>query len=188
MGDYPRELERRHTLADGRVVVIRPIRPEDDAAAKAFFDRLGPEARRLRFMKWLRSVSSGLVHTFTHVDYEQRMAFVAEADGGGSRQIVGEARYAAVPRSMSCDFAIVVADDWHKSGLAGLLMLALMDCARAHGFESMESVVLRENHDMLSFARALGFEARPVPQEPTLVQVAMPLVPYAARAGSRKRA
>ncbi len=188
MAEYPRELERQHTLADGRVVTIRPIRPEDDAAAKAFFDRLCPEARRMRFMKWVRSVSSGLVHTFTHVDYEERMAFVCEAEAPGTRQIVGEARYAAVPHSASCDFAIVVADEWRKSGVAGLLMLALTDYARAHGFERMESVVLRENHDMIRFARALGFEVRPVPQEPTLVQVAKPLGAYDAGAGSRKRA
>ena len=188
MAEYPRELERRHTLADGRVVTIRPIRPEDDEAAQAFFDRLSPDARRMRFMKWVRSVSGGLVHTFTHVDYEDRMAFVGEAEAGGAKRIVGEARYAAAPRSSSCDFAIVIADDWHKSGIAGLLMLALMDYARAHGFESMESVVLRENHDMVRFARALGFEVRPVPQEPTLVQVVKPLAPYAAGADSRKRA
>ena len=193
MAQYPRELERQHTLADGRVVVIRPIRAEDDAAVKAFFDRLCPEARRMRFMKWVRSVSGGLVHTFTHVDYEERMAFVCEAEAGGekqggAKQIVGEARYAAVPRSSSCDFGVVIADDWHKSGIAGLLMLALMDHARAQGFESMESMVLRENQDMVRFARALGFEVRPVPQEPTVVQVVKPLAPYAAGAGSRKRA
>ena len=187
MAEYPRELERRHTLADGRVVTIRPIRPEDDEAAQAFFDRLCPEARRLRFMKWLRSVNAGLVHTFTHVDYEDRMAFVGEAEAVGATQIVGEARYAAAPRSSSCDFAIVIADDWHKSGIAGLLMLALMDYARAQGFESMESIVLRENQDMVRFARALGFEVRPVPQEPTLVQVVKRLRPLAAaqRAGPK---
>ena len=175
MAPYPRELERQHTLADGRMVTIRPIRPEDDEAAKAFFDRLGPEARRLRFMKWLRSVNRSLVHTFTHVDYVQRMAFVCETQEQGASEIVGEARYAAVPHSSSCDFAVVISDDWHKSGIAGLLMLALMDHARAQGFERMESIVLRENRDMVRFARALGFEVRPVAQEPALVQVARPL-------------
>jgi acetyltransferase len=185
---YPRALERQHTLADGRVVSIRPIRPDDDAAAKAFFDRLCPETRRMRFMKWVRSVSSGLVHSFTHVDYEERMAFVCEAEVDGMKRIVGEARYAAVPRSRSCDFGIVIADDWRKSGIAGLLMLALMDHARTQGFETIESIVLRENREMVRFARALGFEVRPVAQEPTLLQVVKPLVPYAAAAASRKRA
>lgn len=175
MAQYPRELERQHILADGRIVTIRAIRPQDDAAAKAFFDRLSPQARRMRFMKWLRSMNSGLVHTFTHVDYEGRMAFVCEAPGGGASRIVGEARYVAVPRSTSCDFAIVIADDWHKSGIAGLLMLALMDYARRQGFERMESIVLRENRDMVGFARSLGFDVRPVAQEPTLLQVVKPL-------------
>jgi len=189
MGEYPRALERQHTLADGRVVTIRPIRPENDAAAQAFFDALGEEARRTRFMKWVRSVSSGLVHSFTHVDYESRMAFVCEVELGGAKRIVGEARYAAVPRMPSCDFGIVIADDWHKSGIAGLLMLALMDYARAQGFETMESLVLRENHDMVRFARALGFEVRPVAQEPTLLHVVKPLAGYAgAGAASRNRA
>ena len=188
MAHYPQALERRHTLADGRVVTLRPIRPEDQAAAQAFFGRLGEEARRTRFMKWVRSVSPRLVETFTHVDYESRMAFVCEAEARGGKRIVGEARYAAVPRSRSCDFGIVIADDWHKSGIAGLLMLALMDHARAQGFRSMESVVLRENRDMVRFARALGFEVRPVAQEPTVVQVVKTLVPYDAGAGSRKRA
>ena len=178
MADYPREREQQHTLADGRRVTIRPIRPEDDEAAKAFFDRLGPQARRLRFMKWLRPVNRALVHTFTHVDYVHRMAFVCEVPADGARQIVGEARYAAVPHSSSCDFAVVIADDWHGSGIARLLMLALMDHARAQGFERMESIVLRENRDMVRFARALGFEVRPVAQEPALVQVARPLAGY----------
>jgi L-amino acid N-acyltransferase YncA len=54
-------------------------------------------------------------------------------------------------------------------------MLALMDYARGQGFERMESIVLRENRDMVGFARSLGFEVRPVAQEPTLMQVAKPL-------------
>ena len=180
MAEYPQALERQHLLADGRVVTIRPIRPGDQAAAQAFFDRLGEEARRTRFMKWVRSVSSGLVHSFTHVDYESRMAFVCEVDAGGAKRIVGEARYAAVPRMPSCDFGIVIADDWHKSGIAGLLMLALMDYACAQGFETMESLVLRDNYDMLRFARALGFEVQPIPEEPTLRHVIKRLTPPVA--------
>jgi len=184
---YAHALERQHTLADGRVVTLRPIRPDDDAAAKAFFDGLSIDARRMRFMKWMRSVSAGLVHNFTHVDYETRMAFVCEAGEGGVKRIVGEARYGAVPRSRGCDFGIVIADQWHKSGIARLLMLALMDYARARGFETMESTVLRQNHDMVGFARALGFDVRAVDQEPTLLQIVKPLAPPAAATGRAAR-
>lgn len=172
MAEYPTGLERHHTLADGRVVSLRPIRPEDEPAEKAFFDRLCPESRRLRFMKYVRALSERLIHAFTNVDYESRMAFVCEAqEAGGAPRIVGEARYAAIPHTRSCDFGIVIADDWHRSGIAGLLMLALIEHARARGFETMQSVVLRDNRDMLRFVRALGFEVRLIPDEATMVEV-----------------
>jgi acetyltransferase len=167
MATYPAHLEKRHVLADGRSVMLRPVRPEDEIAERGFFARLSEEARRLRFMKFVAAVNERLVHSFTHVDYEERMAFVCEHRG----EIVGEARYAATPHTASCDFGIVIADAWHRSGIAGLLMQALTDHARSRGYETMEGLVLRDNRTMLRFVRALGFELRPIPGEPTLLQV-----------------
>lgn len=183
MVDYPEALERRHILADGRSIVIRPIRAEDEAAARVFFQRLCPESLRMRFMKFVRQLNDRLLHGFTHVDYESRMAFVCETVVGGEPRLVGEARYAAIENTRSCDFGIVIADEWRKTGIAGLLMLALMDHARSRGFETMESLVLRDNRDMLRFVRALGFEVHKVPGEPTVLQVTKRLARYAG-AGS----
>ncbi|HYX66728.1 MAG TPA: GNAT family N-acetyltransferase [Burkholderiales bacterium] len=183
MVDYPEALERRHILADGRSVVIRPIRAEDEAATRVFFQRLCPESLRMRFMKFVRQLNDRLLHGFTHVDYESRMAFVCETVVAGEPRLVGEARYAAIENIRSCDFGIVIADEWRKTGIAGLLMLALMDHARSRGFETMESIVLRDNRDMLRFVRALGFEVRKVPGEPTVLQVTKRLARYAG-AGS----
>ncbi|MCX7961474.1 MAG: GNAT family N-acetyltransferase [Burkholderiales bacterium] len=168
MREYPVHAERWHALADGRRVLIRPVRAEDENAERAFFGALDPESRRLRFLKAVGTLSGRLVHAFTHVDYAERMAFVCEAEEGGARRLVGEARYAAIPGTRSCDFGIVIADAWHRSGIAGLLMAALIDYARAQGFETMEGVVLAENRRMLRFVRALGFEVRPMPGDPTV--------------------
>jgi acetyltransferase len=66
---------------------------------------------------------------------------------------------------------VVIADDWHGSGIAGLLMQALIDFARERGFRTMEGVVLRDNRDMLKFMRALGFEIAVAPEDPTLARV-----------------
>jgi acetyltransferase len=65
----------------------------------------------------------------------------------------------------------LLADDWHGSGIAGLLMQALIDHARSRGYETMEGLVLRDNRTLLRFVRALGFELRLLPDEPTLLQV-----------------
>ena len=167
MAAYPAHLERSHVLADGRTVLIRPVRPQDEAGERAFFERLCGESRRLRFMKFVGALSERLIHSFTHIDYESRMAFVCEHEG----RVVGEARYAALPDAPSCDFGIVIADEWHRTGIAGLLMDALIRHARAQGFHTMESIVLRDNRRVLKFVRALGFELLPMAQEPTVLQV-----------------
>ncbi|HEX6266881.1 MAG TPA: hypothetical protein VFZ81_08275 [Burkholderiales bacterium] len=38
-----------------------------------------------------------------------------------------------------------------------------------------EGPILRDNHDMLKFVRALGFEVAAMPEEPTLLRVARKL-------------
>jgi acetyltransferase len=175
MADYPAHLVRHRPLADGRRVTIRPIRPEDEPGERAFFDCLSGDSKQLRFMKFVNSVNQKLIHFFTHVDYDRHMAFVCEHDG----RLVGEARYVANPDGRSCEFGVVIADDWHKSGIAGLLMQSLIDAARERGFESIEGLVLRSNSGMLRFVRALGFDTQPEPREPTLVRVVKKLPPPA---------
>ena len=170
MAEYPLHLARKRTLADGRTVTIRPIRADDEMATRDFFDHLSEDARQMRFMKYVKALSDKMIHFFSHVDYEKHMAFVCEAEAGGRPVLVGEARYVANPDGRSCEFGVVIADDWHGSGIAGLLMEALIRAARAQRLETMEGLVLRDNHDMLKFVRALGFEAAPDPVESTLMR------------------
>ena len=143
------------------------FRAEDQALEQRFFESLSAETRRLRFMKPVTAVNARLVHFFTHVDYDRHLAFVCEHAGS----LVGEARYVANPGGRSCEFAVVVADDWHRSGIARLLIEALIDAARARGMETMEGLVLRDNHAMLRFVEKLGFEISPEPHEPAIVRV-----------------
>ncbi len=165
--EYPAHLARQRRLADGRTVVIRPVRAEDEAAERAFFDALSGQTRRLRFQRFTGAMTGELMHFFTHIDYDRHMAFVCESDA----RLVGDARYVANPGTRSCELGIVIADDWHHSGIAQLLMDALVRAAQARGFETMEGLVLADNVDMLGFVRELGFETRPAPEDPTLVRI-----------------
>jgi acetyltransferase len=168
---YPAHLARERTLADGRKVLIRPIREDDAPAERAFLEGLSAEAKRMRFMDSADAINDQLVEVYTDVDYDRRMAFVCEAQAAGGARIVGEARYGANPHGRSCEFSVVVADDWRKRGIAGLLMHALIDFARERGFQTMEGLVLRENRAMLEFARALGFDGALMAEDRTLVRV-----------------
>ena len=167
MSEFPAHLAREHRLFDGRAVTVRPVRPDDFARERRFLEDLSGESRYLRFHKWVRAPSEQLVHFLTEIDYDRHMAFVCVARHGDAEDVIGEARYVADPDDRNCDFGIVIADDWHKTGIAGLLMEALIAAARARGLATMEGLVLGSNREMLRFARALGFEVRTEPDDPT---------------------
>ncbi len=67
------------------------------------------------------------------------------------------ARWEALLKRSAPILPMHVSDDCRGSGLAGLLMSALIGNARARGLWRMEGDVLASNRDMLRFAHRLGF-------------------------------
>jgi acetyltransferase len=156
-----------HVLADGRGVILRSVRPHDEALERRFFARLSPRARELRFRHWGDAPDAALAHFYTHVDHHRHEALVCEHRG----EIVGEARYVAHRGGAGAEFGIVVADDWRHTGVAQLLMRALVDAARRRGLRTLEGLVRADNSDMLGFVQTFGFESEPVPEQPDTVRV-----------------
>jgi acetyltransferase len=175
MAEYPQSLVRRHVLFDGREITIRPIRPEDKGIEQDFVRGLSRDSRYYRFMEQLNELSPRKLKYFTEIDYDRHMALVAVQEQAGRETEVGVARYVAEPGSAACEFAIVVDDAWQGSGLAGVLMAALVEAARAHGFRTMESTVLSDNHKMLKFARQLGFRIAFEPGDPGTRRIVLDL-------------
>ena len=157
MAAYPQHLVRHRSLRDGTPVTIRPIRPEDSGMEQEFVRHLSQDSRYFRFMGSLRELPSKKLKFFTEIDYDRHMAFVATVMQEGKELEIGTARYVATDNPGSCEFAVTVDDAWQGSGVAGLLMISLLDAARANDFSMMEGIVLASNHKMLKFARQLGF-------------------------------
>jgi acetyltransferase len=150
-------LSRRQWSVDGQRITVRPI-GRDDAGLEADFVRhLSAESRYKRFMSTINELSPGKLAEMTDVDQVRHVALAALAKVDGEPAFVGVARYIVDASGRRCEFAIAVADAWQGSGLAGLLMQALIDLARARGLAVMEGDVLRSNRKMLRFARQLGF-------------------------------
>jgi len=167
MTDHLTEAGEQRRLADGRCVTIRPVRATDAPAERAFYAGLSPRTLRLRFHENAAGVNDALMRFYTEVDQERHLAFVCEAEG----RIVGDVRCIAHPGGEACELGIVVADDWHHTGIAQLLMETLAAAARKRGYRSIEGLVLAENSDMLDFVRTLGFETHPMPPAPDTVRV-----------------
>lgn len=177
-----RGLVGTHRLHDGRTVTIRPIRAEDAGRVRDFLTASSEESRYKRFHEWVHAPSNNLVHFLTDVEQDRNLALVCTAGRGTEEEIVGEARYMASSDAKRCELGVLIEDSWRKTGIAGLLMEALIRAARDRGFAVMEGLVLASNTAMLQFAHALGFEAESATDDLTTVHICLRLQPTSSPA------
>jgi acetyltransferase len=172
---YPTRLVAEWTAADGERVIVRPIRPEDAEIEQAFVRKLSPESRYFRFMDTIRELTPQMLMRFTQIDYDREMAFIAVTGDKGEETEVGVARYVTNPDGASCEYAIVVADEWQRRGLGRRLMNQLIDVARARGLARMVGHILATNRSMLTLAASLGFVVGESPDDPTVRRATLTL-------------
>ncbi len=162
-------------LIDGRHVTVRPIAASDGDLERAFVERLSMQSRYERFMATMRELPAAKLRYLVNVDQRLHVALIATTDRDGGEAMVGAARYAALDDGVRCEFAVAIDEDWRRSGLAGVLMHALIDVARRRGLKVMEGAVLATNSAMLRFTRQLGFTQERSGDDPQTVRVLRPL-------------
>ena len=155
---YPRELEEPVKLRDGREVLLRPIRPEDEPAHNELVLRLTPEDLYYRFFGAVRKMSHSELARFTQIDYDREMAFIATREGEGGRpETLGVVRAVADPDKTRAEFAILVRPDLQGQGLGSLLMEKVIRYCRQKKMEELSGQVLPDNSKMLSLAERFDF-------------------------------
>ncbi|MGZ5113153.1 MAG: bifunctional acetate--CoA ligase family protein/GNAT family N-acetyltransferase [Usitatibacter sp.] len=172
---YPADLATQERLAGGTSATLRPIRPEDAELEKEFIAGLSPETMHLRFLSALRTLTPQMLARFTQVDYDRDMAFVALIEVAGREREIGVCRYATLPDAESCEYAIVVADEWQGKGLGRIMMRRLIEVAQARGLKSMVGFVLASNEPMLRLCAELGFVAAIDAEDPMVRHVTLAL-------------
>ncbi len=168
---YPSHLVSHWQLPDGTDVTIRPIRPEDAKIEDDFVRNLSDQAKYFRFMQALHELTPTMLIRFTQIDYDREMAFIAVIHQDGKEIELGVARYAINPDGHTCEFAIVIADEWQHRGFGHKLMQSLMDAARARGLKLMQGEVLTNNSNMLKLVQKLGFEMKVSPEDHNIMAV-----------------
>lgn len=172
---YPVYLETNWQMKNGTDVVIRPIRPEDAELEKAFIESLSERSRYYRFMHNVKRVTPEMLARFTQIDYHREMALVALVKEPGGWHEIGVSRYVLNPDGVSCEFAVVVSDQWHRTGIGYKLMELLIEAARNKGLKVMDGIVLRDNVPMRKLARSMGFEIRDDEKDEDIVYIAKKL-------------
>lgn len=169
---YPVEWIDRLQLARGDWITLRPVLPQDDVQEREFVAHgLTSQSRYLRFQAGLNELPEALTQAFTHIDYDDHFALVAETFAGGRQTQVGDARFVRVGGAPAvAEFGIAVADAWHGLGIGRRLLCLLVAAARAHGVTWLYGDVLRGNAPMLALARAQGFTVQRHPEDARLVR------------------
>ena len=150
--NYPTSWAIDAVLADGGTVHIRPIRPDDAAAHRAFFASQSKRSVYFRFFGPRSELSDREVTHFTTVDYHDRMAFVAFLRD----TMIAVGRYDRLAGD-EAEVAFAVADEHQGRGLATLLLEYLATYAATFGITRFSADTLIDNRQMLEVFQAAGF-------------------------------
>jgi acetyltransferase len=171
---YPSRHEQVWPLPGGGEYTVRPVHPDDAGMLQEFVRCLSPESRYFRFVSSMQELPATMLARFTLIDYDREMALVAvcreqrvgaEEETAEVARIVGVSRYISNPDRTSCEFSLVVADDFSGKGLGSRLMLSIMEVAREKGLTEIEGLVLAKNPTMLKLMKGLGFAIKPFPDD-----------------------
>ncbi len=140
---YLADPEQGVTLRNGASVRVRAIRPDDERRLMALCRRLSPRTLYQRFFSFRRLLPEE-AHAFANVDYQRRMAVVAEVDDGQEPELVGVARY-GLSDDGPADIGLVVADAWQGLGLGSLLLEEILRAGEQRGIHEFSADVLTDN-------------------------------------------
>ena len=174
MGSGPADHPETWVAADGTVITIRPIRPEDLALEQAFVNGLSTHTGYQRLMSARRPSLEDLVR-FTAIDRERELALIATTSVHGREREIGVARYVKESSPGDAEFAIVLSDDWQGRGLGTKLLMSLAVAARGDGVRRLVGMTMSLNSGMLALGRKLGFALARDPRSAAITNLTLEL-------------
>ncbi len=168
---YPRKYVEQWALRDGRLVTLRPIRPEDEPLQSELFEVLSEDTRRSRFFGPIKRLTHADLVRYTNIDYRREMAIVGEMVQKGRKRIIGVGRLLVDPGGESGEFAVLVGDPWQNLGLGTKLVDKIMGIAEDMKLSAIWGLVQMENERMLHICREMGFNIEAL--DPSLVKVTL---------------
>lgn len=156
-------------LDDGRVFVMRALRPDDLPALQRAFARLTPDEIRFRFMELARQLPDSIVDQVRELDSARVAAFVIDDDG--EIRAVADL-HIEPPGAREAEFGLIVGKAVSGNGLGQRLMLRLLDEARRRGLATVTGCVSAENARMLRLCQDLGGSIASVAGDVSMKRVA----------------
>jgi CRP-like cAMP-binding protein len=142
------------TLADGSVLLLRPVLPGDNERSHHQSVEFSSETLYRRFMS-ARAPSAALMQYLFEVDYVDHFVWVLI--DGEDGPVVADARFVRdVDDASVAEVAFIVADDYQGRGIGGLLMGTLIVAAQVLGVHRFTARLLAENQPMHAILDRFG--------------------------------
>jgi acetyltransferase len=169
---YPKKYETLWTLRDGRTVLLRPIKPEDESLWLEGFQNLSEQSIRYRFFHVIKDTPHEMRVRYCNIDYARELAIVAELTEDGRRRIIGVIRLITEPDKKSGEIAVIVADPWQGLGLGSKLLDYMIEIATEKKLNTIHGTMLPTNARMIKLMMEMGFN---IQHQPDLVKATLKL-------------
>jgi acetyltransferase len=169
---YPVHLTEPFTIQTGEEVLIRAIRPEDEPLMASFNRTISPYSIYLRYFHPVsptQLVSHDQLAALCFVDYDRELALVAEKKNGSNGvEIVGMGQLTKLQGTNEGEFALLINDQYQRTGLGTELLSRLLDIGREEGLDKVVAEILPENEGMRRVCTKLGFSFSKIPDSNTI--------------------
>ncbi len=158
---YEADFSLNAKLSDDTPVHLRMIRPDDAEGIRAGLKEMSEESRYRRFLTSVDNLPDSMVTYLTDVDGIDHVAMVCEtaAREGSRARIVGAGRFVRDEKTPeTAEMAVAVVDEFHRRGMATLMLKHLSEAARERGIERFAALVSEENDPMKSLIGDSGVE------------------------------
>ena len=157
---YPKKYETLWRMRDGRAVLLRPIKPEDEPLWLEMFQNFSEESIRYRFFQIIKDTPHEVRVRYCNIDYDREIAIVAELNEDGRRRILGVTRVSLEPDRKAGEIAFIVADPWQGLGLGTKMVDYVIEICKDMGVETLYGIMLPDNYRAINLTRKMGFELK----------------------------
>jgi acetyltransferase len=155
---YPKRYELVWRMRDGRSVLFRPIKPEDEPMWLEMFQNFSEESIRYRFFEIIKDTPHEVRIRYTNIDYDRELGIVAVLTEKGKERILGVVRLIEEPDGTRGEIAFIVADPWQGLGLGSKMVDYMIEISIERGLEEIYGVMLPDNYRVHRLMEKMGFQ------------------------------
>jgi len=153
----PKKYETLLRLRDGRTVLLRLIKPEDEPLWLEMFQNFSEESVRYRFFHIIKDTPHEMRARYCDIDYDREIGIVAELEEEGRRQILGVVRLIIESDGKKGEIAFIVADPWQGLGLGSKMVDHMIEICKDKGLETIYALMLPDNYRAIRLLKNRGF-------------------------------